>query len=175
MGIGVNITIESSIMFLEKTDFKVDLEGLRADYLKNLELWPMHKNRIALNNHDGVDEYVKNNGQRLIYTEFKHMNSIFKNTIWEDTLKLFPGKIGRARLMILPHEKLLTVHRDYEVRWHIALFTDPSCVTYDFEDKVGYNIPDDGYIYRLDGRKLHTVFNCSNNFNRVHLVVCEYV
>lgn len=162
-------------MFLEKTNIQVDLEKLRQDFLKNISSWPIYRNRITLNNHDGIDEYVKNNKQRLIYTEFNHMNSLFKNTIWEDTLKQFPGKIGRARLMMLPHEKLLTLHRDFEARWHIALFTDPSCVTYDFEEQKGYHIPADGYIYKLDGRKLHTVFNCSNNFDRVHLVVCEYV
>jgi len=162
-------------MFLEKTNIQVNLKALREDYQKNINNWPVYKNRIALNNHDGIDEYEKNNGQRLIYTEFKHTNSIFKNTIWEETLKLIPGKIGRARLMILPSEKLLTLHRDIEARWHIALYTDPSCVTYDYENKQGHYIPADGFIYKLDGRQMHTVFNCSNNFNRVHLVVCEYV
>ena len=160
---------------IEKTDIKVDLEGLRADYLKNLNQWPIHKNRIMLNNHTGVDDYHKYIGQSLIYTEFKYMNSLFKNTIWEETLKLIPGKIGKARLMIMPHDRLLTLHKDTEARWHVALFTDPSCVAYDYETNKGYHIPSDGYIYKLDGRKLHTVFNASNNFTRVHLVVCEYV
>lgn len=162
-------------MFIEKTNIQVNLAALQQSYLEHSHTWPIHKNRISLNNHDNKDEYIKNNGQRLIYTEFKYMNSIFKNTIWEETLKLFPGKIGRARIMILPHEKLLTIHRDIEARYHVALFTDPSCVTYDFETKIGFHIPADGYIYKLDGRRLHTVFNSSNNFNRVHLVVCEYV
>jgi hypothetical protein len=162
-------------MLVENTNIKVDLDSLRKDYLKNIDTWPKNKNRICLNNHDGVDDYVKNSGQRLIYTEFKYMNSLFKNTIWEDTLKLIPGKIGRARLMIMPHEKLLTMHRDIEARYHIALFTDPGCIAYDFESNTGFSIPSDGYIYRLDGRRLHTVFNSSNNFTRVHLVVCEYV
>lgn len=162
-------------MLVEKTNIKVDLEGLRQDYLTNIDKWPKHKNRVCLNNHDGIDDYVKNSGQRLIYTEFKHINSVFKNTIWENTLKLFPGKLGRARLMLMSHEKLLTIHRDIEARYHIALFTDPSCIAYDVETSTGIHIPSDGYIYRLDGRRLHTVFNSSNNFTRVHLVVCEYV
>lgn len=168
-------TVEQNNMLIEKTNIQANLSALREDYLKNHHAWPSHMNRVCINNHDGVDDYVKNSRQRLIYTEFKHTNSIFKNTIWEETLKIFPGKIGRARIMTLKNETLLTIHRDFSVRWHIALFTDPSCVTYDFEDKRGFFVPDDGYVYRLDGRRLHTVFNSSNNFQRVHLVVEEYV
>jgi len=162
-------------MLVEKTNIQVDLAGLRKHYIENVQLWPVNKNRICLNNHDGIDDYTKNSGQRFIYTEFKHMNSLFKDTIWEETLNKIPAKIGRARLMILGPEKLLTAHRDLEVRWHIALFTDPSCVAYDMESNESFHIPADGYFYKLDGRRLHTVFNSSNNFNRVHLVVCEYV
>ncbi len=162
-------------MIVEKTDIKVDLEGLRQSYIDHVNSWPVYKNRISLNNHDNVDEYEKNNGQRLIYTEFKYMNSLFKDTIWEETLKLIPGKIVRARIMIMPPEKMLLTHRDTEVRWHIALFTDPACVFYDNETMQGFNIPSDGYLYRLDARKIHTVFNGTNNVKRVHLVVCEYV
>ena len=162
-------------MILEKTEIQVDLEGLRKDYLENINKWPIHKNRITLNNHNGEDDYIRNNGQRLIYTEFNHMNSMFKNTIWEETLNLIPSKIGRARLMIMPPEKLLPTHRDIEARWHIALFTDPACVFYDNQTTQGFHIPSDGYIYRLDARRLHTVFNGTTSVNRVHLVVCEYV
>lgn len=162
-------------MLVEKTDIQVDLEALRQDYLTNHSKWPINGNRVSINNHNGVDEYVRNNGQRLIYTEFKHTNSIFKNTIWERALTLFPGKIGRARIMSLKNETLLTLHRDLSARWHVALFTDPSCIVYDFADNRGYHIPDDGYIYKLDGRRMHTVFNSSNNFTRIHLVVEEYV
>lgn len=162
-------------MLVEKTNIKVDLDRLLTDYQQNHMLWQSHKNRICLNNHDGIDDYVKNAGQRMIYTEFKYMNTMFKNTIWEETLKLIPGKIGRARIMSMGPEKLLTMHRDIEARWHVALYTDPSCVAYELESNTSYHIPADGYLYRLNARKLHTVFNSSNNFTRVHLVVCEYV
>ena len=162
-------------MLIEKTDIRIDLEGLRKHYLNNVQNWPQYKSRICLNNHDDSEDYVLNAGQRLIYTEFKYMNSIFKNTIWEDTLKNIPGKIGRARIMNMGPAKLLTMHRDTEARWHIALFTDPSCVAYDLETNQAFHIPSDGYLYKLNARRLHTVFNSSNNVTRTHLVVCEYV
>lgn len=162
-------------MILQKTNIQVDLAGLRKSYLENINNWPIHKNRIAINNHDGVDEYVKNNGQRMIYTEFKYTNTAFKNTVWEETLNLIPGKLGRARIMLMPYEKMLPTHRDIEARWHVALFTDPACVFYDNETCTGHHIPSDGYLYRLDARRLHTVFNGTTNVQRVHLVVCEYV
>lgn len=162
-------------MTIEKTNIKVDIEQLRKDYLANKNIWPVHRNRICLNNHDNIDDYVKNASQRFIYTEYKYMNSIFKNTIWEDTLKMIPSKIARARIMLSQPETVLTLHRDIEPRWHLALFTDPACLYYDFQSNTAFHIPSDGHFYRIDTRVPHTIFNSTNAFTRVHLVVNEYV
>lgn len=162
-------------MFYTKTNIKVDLDRLKKDYLLNKDSWTIVRNRFCLNNHTGVDDYVTNAGQKLIYTEYKYMNSEFKNTVWEETLKLLPVKISRARIMIMSPMSLLPIHRDVEPRWHLALFTDPSCVFYDFESSSGIHIPEDGYFYRIDTRRLHTTFNTTTNFDRVHLVINEYV
>ena len=162
-------------MIYEKTNIKVDLESLKQDFLINQNIWNRTKNRICLNNHDGIDDYKENAGQRFIYTEYKYMNTAFKNTIWEETLNLIPNKIARARVMIMKYESVLNIHRDIECRWHLALFTDPACVFYDYESNTTFHIPADGYFYRIDTRRLHTTFNATSNFDRVHLVVNEYV
>jgi hypothetical protein len=160
---------------IEKTDIKVDIEALRYDFQKNISKWPVVQNRICLNNYKDEDDYEKNASIRLIYTEHPYMNSIFKNTIWEKTLNLIPGKIGRARLMIMEPGKSLRDHRDLEIRWHLALFTDKTCVMYDVEESLIHHVPSDGYFYKLDARKMHSVQNFSHDLTRVHLVVAEYV
>ena len=71
--------------------------------------------------------------------------------------------------------KALDLHRDFDRRWHIALFTDPACLMIDFEDNKTYHIPSDGYVYNVDTTKLHIALNSTNNINRVHLVVSQYV
>jgi hypothetical protein len=162
-------------MDIEKINIKVDIKNLLKDFNENKDKWPIHKNRICLNNHNNVDDYVKNAGQRLIYTEFKYMNSIFKNTIWEETLKLLPIKISRARIMIMKPESLLVIHRDLEPRYHLALITDPACMFVDYDNKKTFHIPSDGYFYKVDTRQLHTFINPTHDVYRVHLVVNEHV
>ena len=162
-------------MLLDKTNITVEIETLRKDYIDKHSSWEIYKNRICLNNHANIDDPVADAGQRMIYTEYKFMNNAFKDSIWEKTLKLLPGKIGRARIMLMGPEKLLSMHRDIENRWHLALFTDPACIFYDHEDNKAFHIPADGFFYKVNTRRLHTVFNSTNNFTRIHLVVCEYV
>jgi aspartyl/asparaginyl beta-hydroxylase (cupin superfamily) len=162
-------------MLIEKTNITVDLENLRKDFLDNKNHWPCYQNRYCLNNYNNNDDYLKNAQQRLIYTEYKYMNSIFKNTIWEDVLKKIPVKISRARIMMMPPTTILSIHRDIEPRWHLALFTDPGCIYYDVDTSTAVHIPSDGHFYRLDTRFPHTAFNATDNFTRIHLVVCEHV
>lgn len=162
-------------MIYEKTNVVANLKALQDDFLEKSNVWPKHKNRICLNNHDNVDDYVLNAGQRFIYTEFNYMNSIFLNTIWEETIKLLPCKISRARIMIMKPESVLSIHRDIEPRWHLALFTDPACLFYDHDSQTAFHIPADGYFYRIDTTRVHTAFNATANFYRIHLVINEYV
>ena len=160
---------------ITKTDIKVDLTSLIEDYEKNISKWPVYENRVCLNNLHNVDDYEKNSSLQLVYAEFPYMNSIFKNTIWEETLKRLPGKIGRARLMIMNPQGSLFRHRDLQARWQLALITDPNCTIYDFEEGTSYHIPADSYFYRLDARKPHAAFNKTDQLVRVSLVVEEYV
>ena len=160
---------------ITKTDIHVDLIALQQHYYENIDNWPNFENRICLNNYTGADDYEKNASLRMIYTEFPYMNSIFKNTVWEDTLKLLPGKIGRARLMFMNPRASLSKHRDFEARWQLAIFTDPRCTIYDCDNDQNYHIPADGYFYKLDARQYHAAYNNTDDFIRVSLVVAEYV
>lgn len=160
---------------IEKTNIQVDIQALIADYYKNINHWPVHENRICLNNHSGIDDYDKNASSRLIYTEYRYTNTIFKNSIWEETLKLIPSKLGRARIMLMNPQTSLSRHRDLETRWQLALITDPRCTVHDFDEDKSYHIPSDGYFYKLDARKPHAAYNNTDDLVRVNLVVAEYV
>lgn len=161
--------------FFSRTDIQVDIQKITKDYLENKDSWPWSNNKVAINNHTGDDYDATDNRYKLVYTEYKYTNLIFKNTIWEETIKKLPIKMGRARLQIMKPDSLLTLHRDFEQRYHLAIITDPGCLFLDAEENKTYHVPADGYFYKIDTTKLHTAFNASNNCNRLHLVVSEYV
>lgn len=163
--------------FVEKTNIKVDLETLRNDFLKNIkhEKWKIINNRICINTIDGNDNSNFDSSHSLVYAPYEYMIPEFKGTIWEETLNLLPGKKCRARIMIMDSFKTLDLHRDFDRRWHIALFTDPACLMIDFDENKTYHIPSDGYVYDIDTTKLHIALNATNNITRVHLVVSQYV
>ena len=160
--------------FFSRTDIKVDLNRITNDYLDNKDTWPWSHNKVAINNHTGSPDETDTK-YKLVYTEYKFINPIFKNSIWEETINQLPIKKGRARLQIMKPFSILTAHRDFEQRYHLAIKTDPACLFVDVNENKTYHIPADGYFCKVNTMKLHTVFNASNNCDRLHLVVSEYV
>ena len=71
----------------------------------------------------------------------------------------------------------LTVHADFEMRYHYALVTNPNAF---FGEKGGendvaatcYHIPADGNFYRVDTTRHHFVYNGGWE-PRIHLVICR--
>lgn len=158
-------------MFFKKTDIQVNIEELINHFDSNYS--KMYSNRISINSransHNPADLCAQ-----LVYTEYPEILPEFKNTIWEDTLKLIPGKKSRVRIHTVAPFSVLEAHRDFEKRYHVALHTDPACLFVDLENNITYHIPVDGYVYEVDTTKLHTFINASNNCYRTHLVVCQY-
>jgi hypothetical protein len=161
-------------MFIQKTDIRVDLAALRKSIAEDSPKWDLRKGRICINSPDPAQEF-NSIGRELIYQEFKYVSTPFKNTVWEDTLNLIPGKKTRARIMMMPWHSVLSMHRDIERRYHIAINTDPACIFYNYEEQKGYHIPADGYLYLVDTKQIHTFMNCTKTLTRTHLVVGEYV
>jgi len=161
--------------FFSRTDIKVDIVKLTKNYLENKDKWEWANNKVAINNHNGSDFDPTDTRYKLIYSEYKYINKVFQDTIWEEIINRLPIKKGRARLQIMKPDSLLTLHRDFEKRYHLAIITDPACLFLDAEENQTYHVPADGYFYKIDTTKLHTAFNASNNCDRLHLVVSEYV
>lgn len=158
-------------MFFKKTDIKVDLKSLLDSYTSNY--YSETSRRISINSR--TDSYDPADlCAQLVYAEYPIILPEFKDTIWEETLNLLPGKKSRARIHTIAPFSLLESHRDFEKRYHVALITDPACKFVDMENDMLYHIPADGYVYEIDTRMMHTFINASNNCYRTHLVVCQY-
>ena len=161
--------------FFSRTEITVDIQNVLEEYNKHKDEWPWANNKVALNNHTGQEYDVTDTRYKLVYTEYKYINRIFKNTLWEQMIDQLPIKKGRARLQIMKPTSVLDLHRDFEQRYHLAIITDPACLFLDAEENKTYHIPADGFWYKVDTTKLHSALNASNNCDRLHLVVSEYV
>jgi len=102
--------------------------------------------------------------------EYKKINPLFQNTIFEEIINQFD--LYRSRLMWLSPYSCYSIHKDRTKRVHIPLITDPSCL-FIFPD-----IPDiihlsAGNTYIVDTTKMHSFCNFSNT-SRLHLIGCIY-
>ena len=88
-------------------------------------------------------------------------------------------KFGRIRYMRSMPKTGLTIHSDFEKRYHYVLETNADAL---FGERVDenelvakcYHIPADGYFYKVDTTVPHFVYNGGWS-PRVHLVICEAV
>lgn len=182
--------------FIEKIDFTANLDLMRKD-LNDLVAeigWPrklnhdgktISSNQIGLNHRPGaLDQNIDNVGtlinQTLArekdFTEFNKSIGEYTKNIILSLSKKENIPIGRVRYMRLEEKSGLTVHADSEIRYHLALYTNPNAF---FGEKINdieisakcYHIPSDGYFYKVDTRREHFVFNGSRE-DRIHLVIC---
>lgn len=107
-------------------------------------------------------------------SEFKYFIALFKPTyfyeIYRKVSERLPFHLGRMRLMQLAPRTCYSMHQDPQLRFHIALQTNPHC--YMAFNKEGlFHIPKDGHVYATDTRREHTAMNCSTE-PRLHLVMC---
>lgn len=166
---------------IKKTDIKIDLTQLLTEILK-IKLVPEFDyqfgftHRLNCNNKitdslGSLYDYDKKifTGKEKDFTEF---NSDYKHTYFYELYKQLPFAIGRMRLMCLKPKTCLSMHRDKEIRYHIALITNEQCFII-YRDYGTYHIPADGYVYKMDATKYHTAINGHNSDDRIHLVMTE--
>lgn len=158
-------------MLIERTNIKVDLDKLRQFFIDNPQYLEEGRNSINSITEDYDESDLKS---RLVYAEYKYILPEFKGTIIEEIMNQIPGKKGRARVHTFKPFQMLEAHRDFEERYHVAVFTDPMCLFIDPINDTVHRIPADGYVYKLDARDIHVALNATNNVNRTHLVICKY-
>jgi hypothetical protein len=189
------------VKFIEKLDIKFDVNKLNEDLNNLLKIhdWPERtviNNKIYPANQLGLT-YRKNaeniwldaggnlydyDKKEFIATEkdFSEINSHVGEYTQNMLSKLseFTGEsFGRVRYMRLHMKNGLTVHKDFEPRYHIVLQTNDHAM---FGEAVAednlvakcYHLPADGYVYKVDTTREHFVYNGGWE-DRIHLVLCK--
>lgn len=187
--------------FIEKIEFVVDLKKMLDDLqqVENHVAWPTqrfteagrdyHANQISLTHRPGAElpwydangslyDKIKNEfiANEHDFTEWNSVGSYTK-TIITELSKNFHLQLGRIRYMKLMPKTGLSIHPDAEPRYHLALRTTPKALFLDCTKDgdimaKGYHIPADGYFYKVDTTRDHTVFNGGWE-PRIHLVLSD--
>lgn len=180
--------------FIVKLPFQVDLDRVSTDLdelLKHYH-WTLPENIIQ--NQMGIKHRLgaknvwldasgslydkKTNsftGSEYDFTEWNPHLPTYTRSIIEYLENDQRVKIGRARFMLLPSRKGLSIHRDFEKRYHLVIKTNPSALFGIAENSgpvkaVCYHIPADGHFYEVDTTKDHFVYNAGDD-DRIHLVL----
>ena len=180
--------------FIQKTHYSADVIQINNDLANILKYthWTLQSNKI--HNQIGVrhrpnatDEWMDSAGslydkELMCFTgkesDFSEWNSLLPNytkTLLENLMLSENIKIGRARFMRAPPRQGLTIHRDFEMRYHLVLKTNPSAL---FGERVDegdvkakcYHIPADGHFYKVDTLRDHFIYNGGTE-DRIHLVL----
>ena len=101
-------------------------------------------------------------------TEFTMISHIFEHTYIAEIIRTLPMNFGRVRIINLKPRAVYSFHKDMEMRYHIALTTNPNAWII-YRDKPPYHIPADSHLYSMDATKRHTALNVGTE-SRVHLV-----
>lgn len=177
-------------MFIEKLNFNVDLDQMRKDLTRVLNLTDWTSNQIGLSHRtppqsdtwkDCVGSLYdrENNVELVSESEFTEINTLtpeYTKHILEQLSDKEHIKLGRVRFMRLLPKTGLSVHKDNSIRYHLVLETNQyAYVAQGLEQlslrAVCHHIPADGHFYKVDTTKEHFVYN-GGKTERIHLVIC---
>jgi len=184
--------------FITKTKYTADIDLMRKDLNNLLDQYPWPQedihlripgNQIGIRHRPGaVDQFLNSAGglydkatQTFIakesdFSEFNELTGAYTKKMLEDLAAKEGFTIGRVRYMRLMPKTGLSVHPDFEMRYHYVFETNKyayfgdSTVDNDVKAKC-YHIPADGHFYKVDTTREHFVFNGGWE-PRIHLVVC---
>lgn len=188
-------------MFIEKLQFTINLLALQAELDNTIAKvgWPerkfehnnraYHANQIGLTYRQGAEHpwfdasgslYDKEQkhftGKESDFTEWNDIGQVTRSTI-EQLASHYGIKFGRCRYMRLMPKTGLSVHPDFECRYHLVFKTNPHAYFLECEPDgelaaKAYHIPADGHFYKVDTTRNHSVFNGGWE-ERIHLVLAE--
>jgi hypothetical protein len=172
---------------LQKMNLKVDLERLNSE-MKNLidkVGWDEKTNQISLTHSEKCvsgNEFREGNGSLYDFkadvflaqeSDFNILNSQLSKSYAAEILSQLPFRYARVRLMKLNPKRCLSIHEDTGPRYHLALITNPDVYFVFPKDNSLLQVPADGFLYKMDTTRFHTVFNGSLNHERIHLVISD--
>ena len=185
--------------FIEKLSTSVDLEQVRKDLADILKLqdWPVSElkvgtktvsNQISLRHRpnventwlDGIGSLKDDSGNNVAHeSDFTIWNDQlpeYTRSILEELSKKENVTFGRVRFMRLHSKSGLTIHTDFEIRYHLVIYTNRFALfghAYEGSEELAkcYHVPADGYFYKVDTTLGHFVYNAGKE-DRIHLVIC---
>lgn len=169
---------------------KFDINRIRAEVSKLIETVGLHEhhNQICLTHTRfteddwyegtgsltytytaGKDVYPNISG--LVEEDFTILNSHLKGTYLEEIYNELSKtrKLGRFRIMALPHKKCMSWHTDKNNRIHIPVWTNEKCKLV-IGDRA-YTFSSDGSTYLAFTTKPHTAFNGDPELLRLNLLI----
>jgi hypothetical protein len=109
------------------------------------------------------------------FTEWNPIGSYTRQVI-EELGRTENKTFGRVRFMRLMPKTGLSIHSDFETRYHLSLQTNPGALFGEFTgEEIAakcYHIPSDGHFYHVDTTRRHFVYNGGWE-PRIHLVINE--
>lgn len=181
--------------FITKLDIASDLEKMIESFNTILEKAEWGKfNQIGLNYrpgaedpwHDAAGSLYDKETKKYIDTDLNFtMWNVFPQFLSDELQKLYSMeqfKPGRVRFMRLLPKTGLSIHSDYEVRYHYVIKTNPHSIFGNYSEVDSttvqacgeiFNIPANGHWYKVNTRLPHFVYN-GGFTERIHLVICRY-
>jgi len=161
---------------ITRTDHRVDLARAVDELKQFMKYFDPDKNRreLCLYAEAGVDDPLfacsgaKGEGQEA-QAEYTEEVPEFQRTYLLEIARTFPVPRKRVRLLLADPGRCYEMHYDEELRYHLALVTNPGCfIVYEYCST--YHIPADGFFYEMDARYRHTALNSGSAY-RVHMVI----
>lgn len=169
---------------LHKIEFKINVSKLYEICTKFISLnpFPNHNQLCFLNtkNHKpdpeqgtGNQRHPEANMFTLNEHDFTEFLPEWKDSMLYEIYKNFPLPVTRMRLMRVPPKRTYSMHRDgdNEIRYHIAVKTNPHAyfVYGDTLDMI--HVPADGNCYKFDVSRIHSYVNFNPIEERWHIVL----
>lgn len=180
--------MKKSLSPIFKLPFQIDSEQLlkllheknilcRLTSAGNLSL--MHREGAEDPWLDGLTKTVLTANEEIPFSErdFKKFNPGLNDTYFEACQHFFERallkRLGRVRLFQRFPQTSSSLHRDLDVRLHVALKTNKNAFIV-FPDSGIFQIPNDGHIYLVNTTMPHFAVNTDPIHERLHVVCSSY-
>lgn len=156
---------------ISRTNISFDPEKIEEAFQIIADL-PQQRHAVAVTAKPGVENPLYEGisarpDEEMLYNV---INAEFRGTYFEEILSSLPFPFGRTRIMWVPPQKCYPIHTDHSFRYHLALDTHDGAFFFYPEAGKVYQIPADGYLYKMDATVPHTAVNCGP-LARVHMVI----
>lgn len=157
----------------KKLDDTVDLMRLQFEAWNLMAEIPFdERNQICLQT-GGVDDWYEGTGAMINgedLSKFDQVHPKLVGTWWESFFENLPYKVSRSRIARLLPRRCYSIHKDFHRTLHITLHTNPRSYFLFIDEQKLIHVEQDGHIYYMDTKRVHTAFNGGNN-SRFHLMM----